>query len=88
KDAPNLDLAHEWVNYMLSTEFQLAWANDPSGEAAAATNLEVVEELTDEARERIITYNVDPSQVHMGRPITPEKQLEYQDLWERVKAGS
>lgn len=88
KDAPNNDLAHEWINWMLSTEFQTGWANDPTGDAAASTNLEVIDELSDEAKSRIQTYNVDPSQVHMGRPISPERQLEYQDMWERVKAGN
>jgi len=88
KDAPNPELAQAWINWMISTEFQAEWANDPTGDAAASANVEVVDEMTEEALARIITYNVDPESVYLSRPISPETQLEYQDMWERVKASN
>lgn len=88
KDAPNPDLAHAWIDWMLSEDFQSDWANDPDGGAPASANTAVTAELTDEAKARIITYQVDPAQVHIPGPIDPETASQWQDMWERVKAGA
>ena len=88
KDAPNKDLAYAWIDWMLSTEFQTDWANDPKGAAPGSANIEVSDKLTAEARKRLLTVQINPDEVFMGRPISPKTQQVYQDLWEEVKAGS
>lgn len=87
-DSPHPDLAHAWINWMISTEFQTEWLNDPNGSAPASANQEVKANLTDEALDRLPALGIDPSKVLVGASIDPDVQQKYQDMWERVKARS
>lgn len=87
-DSPHPDLAHAWINWMISTEFQTEWLNDPEGSAPASANQEVKANLTEDALSRLPALDIDPSKVLVGASIEPDVQQQYQDLWERVKAHS
>lgn len=87
-DSPNPDLAHAWIDFMISTEFQTEWLNDPTGSSPASANQEVKANLTDEALSRLPALTIDPAKVLVGASIDPDVQQKYQDLWERVKAHS
>lgn len=85
-DSPHPDLAHAWINWMISTEFQTEWLNDPNGSAPASANQDVKANLTEDAVSRLPALSIDPSKVLVGAAIEPDVQQKYQDLWERVKA--
>lgn len=87
-DSPHPDLAQAWINWMISTEFQTEWLNDPNGSAPASANQDVKANLTEDALARLPALEIDPSKVLVGASIDPDTQQKYQDLWERVKAHS
>lgn len=87
EDAPNADLAHAWIDWMVSTEFQLGWANDPDGGSPAPANREAQEQLTDEVKTRIQAFPEQVENLAIMQSLTPEQQQTYTDLLAEVKAG-
>ena len=87
KDAPNPELAHAWIDWMTSTEFQLAWAEDPDAGSPAPANMEASEQLSDEARARVQAFPEHAEKLAIMQSLTPEQQQVYADLLAEVKSG-
>lgn len=87
RDAPSKELAHAWIDWMISTEFQLGWANDPEGGSPAPANAVASAQLSDEARERVQAFAEHADGLAIMQSLTPEQQQTYTDLLAEVKAG-
>ena len=87
-DAPNPDLAHAWIDWMISTDFLLTWAEDPLGNAPAPATTEAQEQLSEEAKERTQAYPDQVDDLAIMGSLTEEQQQAYTDLLAEVKAGA
>ncbi len=87
RDAPSSDLAHAWIDWMISTEFQLGWAEDPEAGAPAPANAEAAALLSDAARGRVQAYGEHAERLSIMQSLTPEQQQVYTDLLAEVKSG-
>ncbi|QBI19482.1 extracellular solute-binding protein [Egibacter rhizosphaerae] len=87
-DAPNPELAHEWIDWMISEEFLSEWAEDPEGGAPAPANELAAEGLSDAAQERIQDDAEDVDNLAIMSTLSQEEQQEYTDLLSQVKAGA
>jgi spermidine/putrescine transport system substrate-binding protein len=86
KNAPHLDLAYAWINFMTSVGFMTKFSADPSHEAAGTSNMVAAKELSPAT---VAELNADPSslsRVHFVA-ISPAALSTWTQLWEQVKAG-
>lgn len=87
-DAPNPELAHAWIDWMISTEFLAGWVNDPDLGAPAPATVEAQEALTDEAVQRTQAFPDQVDRLAIMQELSQERQQQYTDLLAEVKAGS
>ena len=87
-DSPNPELAHAWIDWMISVEFLTQWAEDPVGGAPAPANAAAQAALPEDVIERIQAFpdQVEDLAIMMG--LTEEQQQAYTDLLSEVKAGA
>ena len=86
-DSPNPELAHAWVDWMISEEFLVEWAEDPAGNAPAPANAVAQEQLSEEAKERIQAFPEQVEDLAIMGSLSQEEQQAYTDLLAEVKAG-
>lgn len=86
-DSPNPELAHAWIDWMISEEFLVEWAEDPEGNAPAPANEVAQEQLPEEVKARIQAYPEQVEDLAIMGTLTQEEQQAYTDLLAEVKAG-
>ncbi|MFO8075899.1 MAG: extracellular solute-binding protein [Egibacteraceae bacterium] len=86
-DSPNPELAHAWIDWMVSEEFLVEWAEDPEGNAPAPANEVAQEQLPEEVKARIQAYPEQVEDLAIMGTLTQEEQQAYTDLLAEVKAG-
>ena len=84
KDAPNLDLAHKWLDFMSSQQFQTDFANDPYG--AVPSNTIVLDSLTDELKQAFFIYPEPPTNLVMQAHQDEATKQAWLDVWNHVKS--
>lgn len=85
--APNEDLAYEFIDWMTSEEFQLRWAQDEDRSSPAPANSLVHEQLDEATAERIQSDPAAIEQLAMQRDIDQETLTAWTQLWQEVKAS-
>ena len=92
KDAPNPDLAYQWINFMTSEKYFVHWITQPGPDQqlAVPVNAAAVAALPkkDAAKlqaERLVDYD-GPAAFQAGVPV--ERLAEWTKLWEEIKAGA
>jgi spermidine/putrescine transport system substrate-binding protein len=79
------DAAYAFIDYMISPEFYVKWADDG---APASANAVAAAALPDDAFNRRILGDKDiVARVQFMRPITDEKREEYLQIWQGLKAA-
>ncbi len=86
-DAPNVELAHAWIDWMISEEFLVEWAEDPTGNAPAPANELAQEQLSEDVKARIQAYPEQVEDLAIMGSLSQEEQQAYTDLLAEVKAG-
>src|SRR5690606_38804479 len=84
KNAPNRELAHKWIDFMLSPEFYVRW--DTEVGAPASANLAAMAQLPEDSFNRQVL--ADPAVVErlvFMKPIAEEQRVRYLQLWQEVK---
>lgn len=84
-DAPNNDLAHKWLDFMSSEQFQTDFANDPYG--AIPSNTDSLDALTDELRKAFFIYPEVPTNLVMQASQDEETKQAWLEVWNRVKSN-
>jgi spermidine/putrescine transport system substrate-binding protein len=86
KDAPNRDLAHKWLDYMISSQFYVTW--DTTAGAPAPTTQESLDGLPEDNFNRIVMGNPEIiERLVFAETMSPETREEWNRLWEEVKAS-
>lgn len=83
-DAPNLDLAHKWVDFMSSEKFQTDFANDPYG--AIPSNSNALNNLSDEVKKAFFIYPEPPTNLVMQASQDEETKQAWLEVWNNVKS--
>jgi spermidine/putrescine-binding protein len=91
KDAPDIDLAYKWINFMTSKKYFVHWISQPgpNQQLAVPVNTAAVKALPADASDklsagRLLTYN-GPAAFQAGIPL--DRLQQWTQLWEEVKAG-
>jgi spermidine/putrescine-binding protein len=91
KDAPDVDLAYKWINFMTSKKYFVHWISQPgpNQQLAVPVNTTAVKALPKNASDklsagRLLTYN-GPAAFQAGIPL--DRLQQWTQLWEEVKAG-
>jgi spermidine/putrescine transport system substrate-binding protein len=82
--APNPDLAHAFINYMVDPKFYVTWDNNVG--APASANMKANAELPPDALNRKVLG--DPAvakRLQFQAPIPDDRKQEWLDLWQEVK---
>lgn len=83
-DAPNAELAHAFIDFMVDPEFYVRWATEVG--APASANAEANEQLPAEDFGRQI--HSDPATIErltFMAPLTDEERARYQEIWDEAK---
>jgi spermidine/putrescine transport system substrate-binding protein len=84
-NAPNLEAAYAFIDFMVSPEFYVRW--DTTVGAPASANLKAMESLPGDAFNRTILADPEvQKRLQFMAALSDEKRKEYTDLWEEVKA--
>ena len=90
KDAPHLDLAYEWVNFLTSKAYFVEWITHPgpNQELAVPVNLAAIEALPKKAADSLLAYQLAhySGPVALQTGISPQQLKAWTNLWEEVKA--
>lgn len=86
-DAPNDDLAYEFIDWMISAEFQTTWANDVDRSSPAPANSTVHPELDEETAARIQSDPAAIDSLVLQRGVDADTMRTWTQLWQEVKAG-
>lgn len=87
KDAPNKDLAYQWIDFMIGLEFQKYWASTPDAGSPAPVNEAAVKALDETS---IIRVQAKPDRIErlVMQKDMPEEQLKsWFRVWQTVKAS-
>jgi spermidine/putrescine transport system substrate-binding protein len=91
KDAPDVDLAYKWINFMTSKKYFVHWISHPgpNQQLAVPVNTAAVEALPADASDKLsagklLTYT-GPAAFQAGIPL--DRLQQWTQLWEEVKAG-
>ncbi|MBT9258658.1 MAG: extracellular solute-binding protein [Clostridiales bacterium] len=87
KGTAHEDLAYQWIDYMISTDFQVRWAKDPERSSPAPANRTAHEMLPQEVARRIQSDPEALGHLFMQRDIPPETLQRWIELWQEVKAS-
>lgn len=83
-DAPNAEMAAEWISFMSSPEFYLEW--DKRAGAPVPANGETLEQLPEDSFTRRVFGNPEVTgQLAFQTYITPEKREDLLAMWQEVK---
>lgn len=86
KDAPNVDGAHAFINFMVDPEFYVKWDTDVG--APASANAKANNMLPEDAMNKTVLGNPDiVARVKWMAPTTDEQRKAYQELWDEVKTA-
>lgn len=86
KDAPNVDGAHAFIDFMVSPDFYVKWDTDVG--APASANAKANSMLPDTAMNKTVLGNADiVARVKWMAPMTDEQKKSYQELWDEVKTA-
>lgn len=84
KGAPNRELAHKWIDFMISPEFYVRW--DTEVGAPASSNLAAMQQLPEDSFNRQVLANPDVvARLVFMKPISEEQRVRYLQLWQEVK---
>jgi spermidine/putrescine transport system substrate-binding protein len=84
-DAPNADLAIEWINFMNEPEFYLEW--DSIAGAPVPANLETFNQLPEDSFTRQVFGDPEVVERLVFQSYIPnETREELQFMWQEVKA--
>lgn len=86
KDSPNLDLAYQWIDYMISPGYQARWAQDPDRSSPAPANQEAHGQLPAEVVNRIQSHPEWLDTMVIQRDMPAEQLQAWTELWQEVKA--
>jgi spermidine/putrescine transport system substrate-binding protein len=85
-NAPNLEAAHAFINFMVDPEFYVKWDTDVG--APASANAKANNMLPEDAMNKTVLGNPDVvARVKWMAPITDEQRKAYQELWDEVKTA-
>jgi spermidine/putrescine-binding protein len=91
KDAPAVDLAYKWINFMTSKKYFVHWITHPgpNQQLAVPVNTAAVDALPKNASDKLsagplLSYK-GPAAFQAGIPLSRLQQ--WTQLWEEVKAG-
>ncbi|MEJ8570641.1 ABC transporter substrate-binding protein [Microbaculum marinum] len=83
-DAPNLDAAYEFINWMIDPEFYVKWDTDVG--APASANGKAMGELPEDAFNRKVLGNPEvASRLEFMGPISDEMREKMLELWQETK---
>lgn len=91
RNAPHLDLAYEWVNFLTSKTYFVDWISNPgpNQELAVPVNLDAVSALPQKQADKLQAYKLShytgPAALQAG--IAPDQLKIWTNLWEEVKAA-
>jgi spermidine/putrescine-binding protein len=87
KDAPNADLAYQWLNFMTSPEFQARWASDPVSPSPVPSNTATIAKLDPKVRDSLDARPERLDHAVMQKDVPQEQLAEWLEIWETVKAS-
>lgn len=86
KDAPNVDGAEAFINYMVSAPFYEGWVK--VGGAPVSANQKAIEQLPESSLTRtVLTTPEALPRINFKGPLTDAQRQSYLDLWQEVKAS-
>lgn len=85
--APHLSLAYKWVNYMISTPFQVRYANDLTAEPPAPSNSLVRAQISPRVASIIMLHPEWLTRLTIQRAIPQATLQAWTRVWEIVKAS-
>jgi spermidine/putrescine transport system substrate-binding protein len=91
KDAPNVDLAYKWINFMTSKKYFVHWISKPgpNQQLAVPVNMTAVQALPKHASDKLsagrLTHYTGPAAFQAGIPL--DRLQQWTQLWEEIKAG-
>ena len=84
KDAPNVEGAHAFIDFMVDPEFYVRW--DTEVGAPASANAKANAQLPEDALNRRVLGNPEiAKRLHFQAPIPDDRKQEWLDLWQEVK---
>ena len=90
KNAPHLDLAYAWINFLTSKEYFVGWITHPgpNQELAVPVNLAAIDALPQKAANSLLAYQLAhyTGPVALQAGIAPDQLKTWTNLWEEVKA--
>jgi len=91
KNAPNLDLAYAWINFLTSPDYFTQWISKPgpNQELAVPVNMDAVKALPKAASDKLMAGRLIGYQgkVALQTGIAPAALKKWTQLWEDVKAA-
>lgn len=85
KDAPNLDQAYAFIDFLIGTDFFAAW--NKAGGAPVPANTAAVQQLSDTSLTRkILTEPEALKRLNVKGNLTDEQRQSMLDLWQETKA--
>ena len=83
-DAPNLEGAYAFIDYMVSPEFYVKWDTDVG--APASANAKANAALPEDAMNRSVLGNPEVvNRLQWMAPLSDDQRKAYQELWDTVK---
>jgi spermidine/putrescine transport system substrate-binding protein len=91
KNAPHLDLAYAWVNYLTSKEYFVEWITKPgpNQELAVPVNIAAIDALPKSAADSLLAGPLIEykGKVALQTGIPPKQLKKWTQMWEEVKAS-
>ncbi|HWE60455.1 MAG TPA: extracellular solute-binding protein [Chloroflexota bacterium] len=87
KNAPHPDLAYQWINYMISTAFQVRYANDLADEPPDPSNSQVLGKISSHVATTIMLHPEWLKSLVLQRAIPQATLRAWTQTWEIVKAS-
>jgi spermidine/putrescine transport system substrate-binding protein len=88
KGTTKADLAHQWIDYMISKQFQGKWASKAEWSSPVPGNKSAVTSLDAAATQRLQIEDIGiMSKLTMEKYLPPKQLQAWTDLWNRVKAS-
>jgi spermidine/putrescine transport system substrate-binding protein len=85
KDAPHLQLAYDWINYMISVQFQSHYARDLTAEPPAMANSQVNKHLPQSVIDATFSFPQWLHRLVIQRALPAGVLNTWTQLWEQVK---
>lgn len=91
KDAPHLNLAYAWINFLTSPEYFVQWITQPgpNQELAVPANSKAIQALPAAAASKLLARQLldFSGTVALQTGVPPAKLKKWTQLWEEVKAS-